>query len=146
MSIGLEMGNKTITVRFDPELYKMIKSYEMSSSDIIRQGVRMFFNDENHHKNNWSTDIIQDLRPDIHQIIKNNSLNESYESRNQSSSLCNSIDETLQLMDKLKNEINQLDQELETWIDEYNEIDNSSNNYSNQDNYKHSKWSPLYQF
>lgn len=129
MSDGLEMGNKTITVRFEPELYTMIKNHEMSSSDIIRQGVRMFFHKEKENVSDWPNIPKLDEKQNIVNGLSRNSLfNELYESTQQSNQICDSIDDTLQIINKLKNEINQLDNDLESIIKEYNEQDNIENN------------------
>jgi hypothetical protein len=116
------MGNKTITVRFDPQLYSRIIHHDMNKSDIIRQGVRLFFQKEESAKQTpgWTQAETKNVGQDISQTsTPQAAVDRSSPSSFPSDGVCRSIDETLQLMDKLKSEIDQLDQDLYSWMKTY---------------------------
>ena len=116
------MGNKTITVRFEPQLYNMIKNHELNASEIIRNGVRLFFQQEEsaqqmQSRTQGETESVGHDTPQI--SAPSATMNRTSPPSFPSGKLCRSIDETLQLMDKLKWEIDQLDQDLYSWMNTY---------------------------
>ena len=117
------MGNKTITVRFDPQLYSRIIHHDMNKSDIIRQGVRLFFQrEESSRQTPDGTQAATNTvgRQDIQQAsVPQATMDSLSPSSFPSEGVCRSIDETLQLMDKLKSEIDQLDEDLYSWMTTY---------------------------
>jgi hypothetical protein len=116
------MGNKTITVRFEPQLYSMIKNHELNASEIIRHGVRLFFQQEASAQQmpggtQSETESVGQNTPQI--SAPSATMDKTSPPSFPSEKLCRSIDETLQLMDKLKWEIDQLDQDLYSWMTSY---------------------------
>ena len=134
------MASPTITVRFEKELYDKIKNHSLSASEIIRNGVILYFNqlEEQEYKN---TVVKQDILHEVGQVKKTVTHSDALDIKQNKSNnvekdisderINHEIDEILPLINELKNKISQLDKEIEYWSEkcEKAEKKEKTNNY-----------------
>jgi len=131
------MPSDTITVRFDRQLYDRIKNHWMCTSDIVRNATRVYLDDlEEEEKRYLGNHAISDVQPEVQQVrsysvqdenqVKHENLQDTtpyYEEKTETiprhSTLSNSVDDTVLLMNRLKNEMDELDSELEEIMRKY---------------------------
>jgi len=135
------MPSDTITVRFDKHLYDRVKSHWMPTSDLVRDAVRTYLDelDEeetqylgNPHESTVKSDAQQVRSYCIHDVNAGayGKLDDMYapvyEQKNVDTfhPLGHSglVDDTDSLMNKLKNEIDELDGDLEDLMNRYKDV------------------------
>lgn len=130
------MPGSTITVRFDKYLYTRVKDHWMCTSDLIRNGVEMYLDELEEKEKQFEKPAmsevarddstvrsygIQDVEPVKSEMVHDTTL--YYEKKTDESSFrstnSNSVDEAALLMGRLKNEVDELDNELEELMHKY---------------------------
>ncbi len=130
------MPGSTITVRFDKYLYNRVKDHWMCTSDLIRNGVETYLDELEEKEKQFEKPVmsevarddlavrsyeIQDVEPVKPEMAQDMTL--CYEKKTGESSFrskhSNHVDDALLLMDRLKNEVAELDNELEELMRKY---------------------------
>jgi hypothetical protein len=134
------MSGSTITVRFDKYLYDRVKDHWMCTSDLIRNGVEMYLDELEEKEKQFEKPLMEEVARDDLTV-------RSYEIQDveqvkpemvQDTTLCyeektgeiffrskhsNHADDTFLLMGRLKNEVDELDSELEELMRKYRHLE-----------------------
>ena len=125
----VKMPSSTITVRFEDELYNKIKNHEICTSDLIRDGVRIYLEmlEEEKKMNEPVISSPEPVRSYERQDVIQDKYVESYQEEPMQKrcygQTYDKYNKTTYAMDKLKEEISSLNDEVGSLLEKYKKID-----------------------